>query len=172
MTVDVLSTTGAARRRPGGAPPGSTAAVLPGANGMLALASAGFFVNFWAWALLSPLGPTLKEELGLSSFQQALVVAVPVLVGSLGRVPVGALTDRLGARVMFPAVSFGTVLPVLLLARFHSYPALLAFGFLLGLAARRSRSGCRSSTPGSRRTAGGRRSGCSGWAWAAPRCPR
>jgi MFS transporter, NNP family, nitrate/nitrite transporter len=56
-----------------------------------------------------------------------------VLVGSLGRIPVGALTDRLGGRVMFPAVSFATIVPVLLLARFHSYPALLAFGFLLGL---------------------------------------
>jgi NNP family nitrate/nitrite transporter-like MFS transporter len=58
---------------------------------------------------------------------------IPVLVGSLGRVPVGALTDRLGARVMFPLVSFAAIVPVLLLAAFHSYPALVAFGFLLGL---------------------------------------
>lgn len=70
----------------------------------------------------------------LSSFQQALLVAVPVLVGSLGRVPVGALTDRYGAKLMFPLVSAFTVVPVLLLipAR-DSYGALLAVGFLLGL---------------------------------------
>ncbi|MGW3352908.1 hypothetical protein ACWDA3_57285 [Nonomuraea rubra] len=37
--------------------------------------------------------------LGLSAPQQALLVAVPVIVGSLGRIPVGALTDRNGARV-------------------------------------------------------------------------
>src|SRR5437773_2234335 len=75
---------------------------------MRVMAFVGFFVDFWAWALISPLGPMLKETLHLSSFQQALAVAVPVLVGSLGRIPVGALTDRLGARLMFPAVSAAT----------------------------------------------------------------
>ena len=43
----------------------------------------------------------------------ALLVAVPVVVGSLGRIPVGALTDRLGARLMFPAISLLTIVPVL-----------------------------------------------------------
>jgi NNP family nitrate/nitrite transporter-like MFS transporter len=129
-------TTPATPNAVGGAAVGGAAPAGPPAtraSAMLAMAFVGFFVNFWAWALLSPLGPSLKETLHLSSFQQSLVVALPVLVGSLGRIPVGALTDRLGARVMFPAVSLGTVLPVLLLARFHTYPALLAFGFALGL---------------------------------------
>src|SRR5262245_48929276 len=75
---------------------------------MLTLATVGFAVNFWAWALLSPLAPKFKEVLGLSSFQQALLVAVPVVVGSLGRIPVGALTDRFGGRIMFPLVSLIT----------------------------------------------------------------
>src|SRR5947209_11262525 len=75
---------------------------------MLALATLGFAVNFWAWAPLSPLGPRFKDALHLSSFQQALLVAVPVVVGSLGRIPVGALTDRFGGRVMFPLVSAAT----------------------------------------------------------------
>ncbi|WP_340384032.1 MFS transporter [Streptomyces sp. SS7] len=102
---------------------------------MLALATAGFAVNFWAWALLSPLGPRFKESLDLSSFQQSLLVAVPVVVGSLGRVPVGALTDRFGGRVMFPVVTAGTVVPVLYLglAGHSSLTALLAGGFFLGI---------------------------------------
>lgn len=102
---------------------------------MLALASVGFAVNFWAWALLSPLGTRLKGELGLTSFQQALLVAVPVVVGSLGRIPVGALTDRNGGRVMFPAVSFATIVPVLFLGQLghSSYAALLVGGFFLGI---------------------------------------
>ncbi len=83
---------------------------------MLAVATVGFAVTFWAWALLSPLGATLREQLHLTAFQQSLLVAVPVLVGSLGRVPVGALADRLGgARRMFPAVALLTVVPVLYL---------------------------------------------------------
>ncbi|MFE6633140.1 MFS transporter [Streptomyces tendae] len=102
---------------------------------MLGLATAGFAVNFWAWALLSPLGPRFKESLGLTSFEQSLLVAVPVVVGSLGRIPVGALTDRYGGRVMFPLVSAATSVPVLYvgLAGHSSLAALLAGGFLLGI---------------------------------------
>ncbi|MGW6008444.1 MFS transporter [Streptomyces sp. NPDC055210] len=102
---------------------------------MLALATVGFAVNFWAWALLSPLGPRFKDGLGLSSFEQSLLVAVPVVVGSLGRIPAGALTDRFGGRVMFPIVSAATVVPVLYLglAGHSSLTALLVGGFFLGI---------------------------------------
>ena len=103
---------------------------------MLALATIGFAVNFWAWALLSPLGVHFKDALHLSAFQQALLVAVPVVVGSLGRIPVGALTDRFGGRVMFPLVSFVTIIPVLFIgfAGHSSLGALLLGGFFLGMA--------------------------------------
>ncbi|MEV0646270.1 MFS transporter [Phytomonospora sp. NPDC050363] len=101
---------------------------------MLAVATIGFAVTFWAWALLSPLGASLREDLGLSSFEQSLLVAVPVIVGSLGRIPVGALTDKLGARRMFPAVALLTAVPVLYLGHgADSLAGYLAGGFLLGL---------------------------------------
>ncbi|MFF0593878.1 MFS transporter [Streptomyces antibioticus] len=102
---------------------------------MLALATIGFAVNFWAWALLSPLGPRFKDSLDLSSFEQSLLVAVPVVVGSLGRIPVGALTDRFGGRIMFPIVTAVTIVPVLYLglAGHSSLAALLAGGFFLGV---------------------------------------
>ncbi|CAL9345908.1 MFS transporter [Streptomyces sp. enrichment culture] len=102
---------------------------------MLAMATIGFAVNFWAWALLSPLGPRFHDELALSSFESSLLVAVPVVVGSVGRIPVGALTDRFGGRTMFPLVSAVTIVPVLYLglAGHSSLPALLIGGFLLGV---------------------------------------
>lgn len=100
----------------------------------LVMATIGFTLTFWAWDLIAPLGADYQDRLGLTAVQQSLLVAVPVIVGSLGRVPVGALTDRYGARRMFPLVAALTILPVLLLipAR-DSYPALLGAGFLLGL---------------------------------------
>ena len=103
---------------------------------MLALATIGFAVNFWAWALLSPLGPRFKEALGLTPFQQSLLVAVPVIVGALGRIPVGALTDRYGGRIMFPVVSFTTIIPVLFIGYVGntSFAGLLLGGFFLGVA--------------------------------------
>jgi NNP family nitrate/nitrite transporter-like MFS transporter len=102
---------------------------------MLAMATVGFALNFWAWALLSPLGPRFKDLLALSSSQQALLVAVPVIVGSVGRIPVGALTDRFGGRVMFPIVSLATIVPVLYLglAGQTSMTGLLVGGFFLGV---------------------------------------
>jgi NNP family nitrate/nitrite transporter-like MFS transporter len=102
---------------------------------MLAMATLGFTINFWAWALLSPLAIRFKADLGLTSFQQALLVAVPVIVGSVGRIPVGALTDRFGGRIMLPAISFATVVPVLFLGLLghDSYAMLLVGGFFLGL---------------------------------------
>ena len=60
---------------------------------------------------------------------------MPVVVGSLGRIPVGALTDRFGGRVMFPLVSLATIVPVLYLglAGHTSLAALLVGGFFLGI---------------------------------------
>ncbi|BCJ49611.1 MFS transporter [Actinoplanes sp. NBRC 14428] len=102
---------------------------------MLALATIGFAVNFWAWALLSPLAVKFTTALQLTSFQQALLVAVPVVVGSVGRIPVGALTDRFGGRFMFPLISLITIVPVLYLglAGHGSLAALLIGGFFLGI---------------------------------------
>src|SRR5215207_8618516 len=106
---------------------------------MLAIATIGFAVNFWAWALMSPLGPLFRDQgtLGeLSESDVALLVAVPVLVGSLGRILVGALTDRYGGRVMFPMISAVTILPILFIAfvALDSYTLLLVGGFFLGIA--------------------------------------
>ncbi|HEY1118423.1 MAG TPA: MFS transporter [Acidimicrobiales bacterium] len=105
---------------------------------MLAVATLGFAVNFWAWALISPLGPLFRDSGALGALTEAdvsLMVAVPVIVGSLGRIVVGALTDRFGGRVMFPLVSAATVLPVLFLAFFalDSYALILVGGFFLGI---------------------------------------
>src|SRR5690242_15654950 len=102
---------------------------------MLVMATIGFAVNFWAWALLSPLAAKFKDVLHLSSFQQALLVAVPVIVGSLGRIPIGALTDRYGGRLMFPIVSLATIVPVLYLglSGHTSLAGLLVGGFFLGI---------------------------------------
>ncbi|MFJ3668902.1 nitrate/nitrite transporter [Streptomyces sp. NPDC090106] len=100
----------------------------------LVVATVGFTLTFWAWDLIAPVAADFDEDLHMSSFAQSVLVAVPVLVGSLGRVPVGALTDRYGAKLMFPLVSALTIIPVLLLIPAHSsYVPLLVVGFVLGL---------------------------------------
>ena len=105
------------------------------AGGNLALATAAFTLTFWAWNLIAPLSTTYSENLGLSPTRTSLLVAVPILVGSLGRIPVGALTDRYGGRVMFTAVCLtGTVPTFLVGLSGGSFGMLLLWGFFLGVA--------------------------------------
>ncbi len=114
-------------------PTPAEASAQPGATRALVLATLALAVNFWAWNLLGPLAPTYRELLALSPFQVSLLVAVPALIGSLARIPIGALTDRYGGRVMFTAVTVLTILPVLFLSVADAYPSLLVGGLFLGL---------------------------------------
>ncbi|MFC4122348.1 MFS transporter [Nonomuraea zeae] len=99
----------------------------------LGLATAAFAVTFWAWNLIGPLSGSYSRQLALSPTQTSLLVAIPVLVGSLGRIPVGMLTDRLGGRRMFAIICFVSIVPVLFVGWSNSYGWLLFWGFLLGI---------------------------------------
>ena len=106
-----------------------------GADPQLAVATLAFTVSFYAWSLLGPLSPDLQDAVGLSDVQTSIVVAVPVLLGSLMRIPLGWLADRYGGRLVFSALLAYTPLPLVALALYHeSLGAILAFGFLLGFA--------------------------------------
>jgi NNP family nitrate/nitrite transporter-like MFS transporter len=103
----------------------------------LLLATWAFAISFWAWNMIAPLGVTYTESLGLSATQKSVLVATPVLVGSVGRILAGALADRYGARVMFPVLMLAAapfVMLVALAGTLDSYVLLLVFGFFLGIA--------------------------------------
>ena len=103
----------------------------------LALATWVSAINFWAWNMIGPLSTTYAGDLSLSSSEASILVATPILVGSVGRVVIGALTDRYGGRVMFIAVSLASIAPVLAVGAAGtagSYPLLVVFGFFLGIA--------------------------------------
>ncbi|HET9170695.1 MAG TPA: MFS transporter [Actinospica sp.] len=100
----------------------------------LVVATIGFALTFWSWNLVAPLAGTFQTKLGFSSFQQSALTAVPVIIGSLGRIPVGALTDRFGAKLMFPLFSALAIVPTLLLIPAkNSYWTLVLVGFVLGI---------------------------------------
>ena len=86
--------------RNGSAPDGDERAHLRA----LTLATLAFFTCFYAWSLLGPLGPDLQDHLGLSELELSVMIAVPELLGSVARIPMGILTDRHGGRRMFTAL--------------------------------------------------------------------
>src|SRR5207344_1507735 len=67
----------------------------------LALSTISFAVCFTAWGLISAFAPRFRELFHLTASQTALLVAVPVLLGSLARLPMGILADRFGGRAVF-----------------------------------------------------------------------
>ncbi|TYL45125.1 NarK/NasA family nitrate transporter [Nocardioides sp. BGMRC 2183] len=110
---------------------------LTGQTTNLLLATWAFAISFWAWNMIAPLGVRYTEILDLSSTEKSVLVAVPVIVGSVGRVVTGALTDRYGGRVMFPIlllVSAPFVILVAVAGEMESFALLLVFGFFLGIA--------------------------------------
>ncbi len=100
----------------------------------VALATISFTICFAAWGLIGAFAPRFREALHLTASETALLVAVPVLFGSLMRIPMGVLTDRFGGRAIFSILMAAVALPVWIVPQQGAYSGLLAVAFLLGLA--------------------------------------
>lgn len=103
----------------------------------LIIATLASVMGFWAWTIIGPLSSRYSQAMDLDAGQTSILVAMPILVGSVARVPVGALTDRYGGRVMFTAI-LGITAPLVLLTaivgQMNSFGLLVAVSFFLGIA--------------------------------------
>jgi NNP family nitrate/nitrite transporter-like MFS transporter len=112
------------------------AAPAPGGAALqLALGTGAFACCFAIFGSVSAMMPLLKArpELGLTPLRVSVALAVPVLLGSLGRIPLGILTDRSGGRRVFLAVMACAIVPAVLIGRVSSYGELLFYGLLIGI---------------------------------------
>jgi len=100
----------------------------------LVLATISFALSFAAWGLVGGLASVFTALYKLTASQTALLVAVPVLLGSLARLPMGMLTDRFGGRLVFTALLAFSSLAALVVPMTGSYGALLIAAFLVGMA--------------------------------------
>jgi NNP family nitrate/nitrite transporter-like MFS transporter len=109
--------------------------IKPSHNGIpLALGTASFAVCFAVWGLISAFAPRFREMFHLSATQTAFLVAVPVLLGALARIPVGMLADRFGGRTVFTALMLFAIIPAFLTPMAATYQQLLICAFFLGVA--------------------------------------
>ena len=100
----------------------------------LLLATLAFAVSFTAWGLISPLASQIQRDLGLDNTATSVLIAVPVLLGSLLRIPFGTLTDRIGGRKMMTGALLFTLLPVAFLGIADSFWTYMLGGLVLGVA--------------------------------------
>lgn len=100
----------------------------------LLIGTVSFALCFMAWGLLSGLSGTFKQTMSLTTADVAVLVAVPVLLGSVARLPLGMLTDRFGGRCIFTTLMLLSALVAACLPSIASWPNILWAAFFLGLA--------------------------------------
>lgn len=99
----------------------------------LPLQTLSLVLGFMVWVILSSLMPFIKEEIQLTPSQLAWVTAIPILFGSVMRIPIGYWTNRYGARKVF-MISFVLLLaPVYWVSQADSFLDLIIGGFFLGI---------------------------------------
>ena len=106
----------------------------PGAARALFFATTAFAVSFAVWGLIAALAPLFTELYKLSATEKSLLIAIPVLLGSIGRIFAGMAADRFGGRVVFSALLIFSAIPAIAIGFSTSYTQLLIFGLLLGVA--------------------------------------
>src|SRR5262245_26146642 len=100
----------------------------------LTLGTVSFTLCFATWGLIGALGPIFRQTFALSNTQAALLVVVPVLLGSVARIPAGMLTDRFGGRAVFTSLMLIVAVAAAVVPRATTYDSLLIGAFFLGLA--------------------------------------
>ena len=93
-----------------------------------------FTVCFMIWMMLAVVGIKVQEEMGFNQTQYGILIALPVLSGSLIRVPLGILTDKFGGRVVLFALMAISVPAIFLMSYANQYWHFLVIGLLMGLA--------------------------------------
>ncbi len=103
-------------------------------NRALTLSTVAFTACFAVWTIFSIIGVAIKAELGLNEFQFGLLVATPILTGSLTRLFLGVWTEKFGGRIVFPLQMLLAAIATWLLTFAHTYPMYLVAALGVGLA--------------------------------------
>ncbi|PWB46435.1 MAG: MFS transporter [Nitrosomonadales bacterium] len=93
-----------------------------------------FTVCFMIWMMFAVIGIPIKKMLDLNETQFGILVATPVLTGSLIRLPLGMWTDKFGGRIVFFILMLSTIIPIYLISQATEYWHFLVTGLFVGVA--------------------------------------
>ncbi|MGC7615032.1 nitrate/nitrite transporter [Staphylococcus epidermidis] len=99
----------------------------------LTLQTLSLVAGFMAWSIISPLMPFISQDIDISPGQISVILAIPVILGSVLRVPFGYLTNIVGAKWVFFWSFIVLLLPIFLLGQAQSPGMLMLSGFFLGI---------------------------------------
>jgi NNP family nitrate/nitrite transporter-like MFS transporter len=101
---------------------------------VLTSSTIAFTVCFMVWMMFAVIGIPIKDALNLNETQFGILVAMPVLTGSLIRLPLGMWTDRYGGRVVFAVLMVSTVVPIWMISWGTEFWHFLVTGLFVGVA--------------------------------------
>jgi MFS transporter, NNP family, nitrate/nitrite transporter len=104
------------------------------ANKVLALSTVAFTMLFAVWLMLGVLGVPIREELRLDAVRFAWLAAIAVLSGSIWRLPLGIVADRLGGRLVLTLILLASAIPCFLVSYATTYAGLMTCAFFFGIA--------------------------------------
>lgn len=99
----------------------------------LTLQTLSLVVGFMAWSIISPLMPYISQDIKVSPEQLSIILAIPVILGSILRVPFGYLTNIVGAKWVFFCSFIVLLFPIFLLGQAQTPGMLMLSGFFLGV---------------------------------------
>ncbi|WP_404924654.1 nitrate/nitrite transporter [Nisaea sediminum] len=109
--------------------------VTPGKqNKILGMSTLAFTACFAVWTIFSILGVRIKQELGLTDTEFGILVATPVLTGSVSRIFLGVWTEQYGGRLIYTLQMLTTAVAAFLLSKVSTYPMFLVAALGVGLA--------------------------------------
>lgn len=101
---------------------------------VVTLSTLAFTVCFAVWMMFAVIGIPIKKMLDLNETQFGLLIATPVLSGSLIRLPLGMWTDKFGGRIVFFILMLSTVIPIYFISYATEFWHFLVTGLFVGLA--------------------------------------
>jgi MFS transporter, NNP family, nitrate/nitrite transporter len=103
------------------------------ANSQLLLQTINLIIGFMVWVIISSLISFIQTDIPLTAGQLSMVTAVPVILGSILRVPIGYWTNKYGARWMFTIGLLFLILPIFYISIANSFADLIIGGLALGV---------------------------------------
>jgi NNP family nitrate/nitrite transporter-like MFS transporter len=96
--------------------------------------TSAFTVCFMVWMMFAVIGIPIKQSLGLNETEFGILVATPVLTGSLIRLPLGMWTDRFGGRIVFFVLMLSTIVPIWMISWGTQFWHFIVTGLFVGVA--------------------------------------
>ena len=98
------------------------------------LSTIAFTTCFAVWMIFSIIGIQIKKDLGLNDTEFGLLIATPVLSGSMLRIFLGVWADQLGGRKVLTAVMLAGAAATWMLTHAQTYPQFLIAALGVGIA--------------------------------------